>query len=209
MVIDVAELVWEPTTSSEEVTARLLRRDRTGAPGLARGPGARGTPAGGRRGRVHDARRAAPGDDAPDRADVRVVAGRRRRGRAGRMARDPARTRQVRGPFVAQDVDVPDPREHREDARASGRPEPARSRRWSSDDDGSRSVPESWFRGAGDRWPGGWTTFPNDWRGLPEDRLLAARRSAWWARRSTSCRPLQAEVIRLRDVLGWTLRRGA
>ena len=36
------------------------------------------------------------------------------------------------------------------------------------------AVPESWFRGADDQWPGGWSTFPNDWRGLPEDRLLAA-----------------------------------
>ena len=40
--------------------------------------------------------------------------------------------------------------------------------------DTNPSVPESWFRGADDRWPDHWSTFPNDWRGLPEDRLLAS-----------------------------------
>ena len=72
-----------------------------------------------------------------------------------------------------------------------------------SDDDGG-SVPESWFRGADDRWPGGWTTFPNDWRGIPEDRLLAGETLHVVGEAIDSLPPLQAEVIRLRDVLGWT-----
>jgi RNA polymerase sigma-70 factor (ECF subfamily) len=71
-----------------------------------------------------------------------------------------------------------------------------------SDDDAS--VPESWFRGADDRWPGGWTTFPNDWRGIPEDRLLAGETLQVVGKAIDSLPPLQAEVIRLRDVLGWT-----
>jgi len=70
-------------------------------------------------------------------------------------------------------------------------------------DDGA-SVPESWFRGADDRWPGGWTTFPNDWRGIPEDRLLAGETLHVVGEAIESLPPLQAEVIRLRDVLGWT-----
>jgi RNA polymerase sigma-70 factor (ECF subfamily) len=72
-----------------------------------------------------------------------------------------------------------------------------------SDDDGA-SVPESWFRGPDDGWPGGWTTFPNDWRGIPEDRLLAGETLHVVGKAIDSLPPLQAEVIRLRDVLGWT-----
>jgi RNA polymerase sigma-70 factor (ECF subfamily) len=71
-------------------------------------------------------------------------------------------------------------------------------------DEESTSVPESWFRGADDRSPGGWTTFPNDWRGIPEDRLLAGETLRVVGEAIDALPPLQAEVIRLRDVLGWT-----
>lgn len=71
-------------------------------------------------------------------------------------------------------------------------------------DEESASVPESWFRGADDRWPSGWTTFPNDWRGIPEDRLLAGETLHVVGEAIDALPPLQAEVIRLRDVLGWT-----
>jgi RNA polymerase sigma-70 factor (ECF subfamily) len=72
------------------------------------------------------------------------------------------------------------------------------------DPDAGPSVPESWFRGSRDRWPGGWSTFPNDWRGLPEDRLLAAETIRVVGEAIDDLPPVQAEVIRLRDVLGWT-----
>jgi RNA polymerase sigma-70 factor (ECF subfamily) len=71
-------------------------------------------------------------------------------------------------------------------------------------DEESASTPESWFRGADDRWAGGWTTFPNDWRGIPEDRLLAGETIHVVGVAIDALPPLQAEVIRLRDVLGWT-----
>ena len=71
-------------------------------------------------------------------------------------------------------------------------------------DDEGASVPESWFRGADDRWPDHWTTFPSDWRGIPEERLLAGETLHVIGQAIDGLPPLQAEVIRLRDVLGWT-----
>jgi RNA polymerase sigma-70 factor (ECF subfamily) len=70
--------------------------------------------------------------------------------------------------------------------------------------DAGPAVPESLFHGAGDKWPGGWSTFPNDWRGLPEDRLLASETIRVVGEAIAELPPVQAEVIRLRDVLGWT-----
>ena len=72
------------------------------------------------------------------------------------------------------------------------------------DPDTGPAVPESWFHGAGDKWPGGWSTFPNEWRGLPEDRLLASETIRVVGEAIDGLPPVQAEVIRLRDVLGWT-----
>jgi RNA polymerase sigma-70 factor, ECF subfamily len=72
------------------------------------------------------------------------------------------------------------------------------------DPEASATVPESWFRGADDRWPAGWSTFPNDWRGVPEDRLLASETIRVVGEAIDDLPPVQAEVIRLRDVLGWT-----
>jgi RNA polymerase sigma-70 factor, ECF subfamily len=56
--------------------------------------------------------------------------------------------------------------------------------------------------------PGGdgdhWTTLPNDWRGLPQDRLEAAETRAVVAAAIEALPPMQAEVIRLRDIAGWS-----
>jgi RNA polymerase sigma-70 factor (ECF subfamily) len=72
------------------------------------------------------------------------------------------------------------------------------------DQDESPSVPESWFHRPGNPEAGGWSTFPNDWRGIPEDRLLAAETLRVVGEAIDTLPPVQAEVIRLRDVLGWT-----
>jgi RNA polymerase sigma-70 factor, ECF subfamily len=72
------------------------------------------------------------------------------------------------------------------------------------DQDASPTVPDSWFRDAGDAGAGGWSTFPSDWRGLPEDRLLADETLRVVREAIDGLPPVQAEVIRLRDVLGWT-----
>ena len=72
------------------------------------------------------------------------------------------------------------------------------------DDLDAPAVDESWFQGAGDRSPGGWASLPGDWRGIPEDRLLSAEVRSLLGTAIAELPPMQAEVIRLRDVLGWS-----
>ena len=72
------------------------------------------------------------------------------------------------------------------------------------DDEADPGVEPSWFYDANGRNPGGWTTSPEDWSGIPEDRLVADETLHRIGRAIETLPPLQAEVIRLRDVLGWT-----
>ena len=72
------------------------------------------------------------------------------------------------------------------------------------DDDATPAVADSWFRPAGDQWPDHWSTVPNDWRGIPEDRLLASETLRVIGQAIEALPATQAEVIRLRDVLGWS-----
>jgi RNA polymerase sigma-70 factor (ECF subfamily) len=51
---------------------------------------------------------------------------------------------------------------------------------------------------------GRWSTLPDDWTGIPEDRLLGHETLEVIGRVIASLPPMQAEVIRLRDALGWT-----
>jgi RNA polymerase sigma-70 factor (ECF subfamily) len=51
---------------------------------------------------------------------------------------------------------------------------------------------------------GHWSTLPDDWRGIPDDRLLGNETLAVVGRAIDALPPMQAAVIRLRDVLGWT-----
>lgn len=61
------------------------------------------------------------------------------------------------------------------------------------------------FRRADDpSWPGHWSTLPTDWRGLPEERLTGNETLMTIAAAIASLPPMQAEVIRLRDVAGWS-----
>jgi RNA polymerase sigma-70 factor (ECF subfamily) len=60
------------------------------------------------------------------------------------------------------------------------------------------------FLGDDDTWAGHWSSLPNDWRGIPEDRLLSAETRAVVAAVLADLPPMQAEVLRLRDVAGWT-----
>jgi RNA polymerase sigma-70 factor (ECF subfamily) len=52
--------------------------------------------------------------------------------------------------------------------------------------------------------PGAWTSLPFDWRGLPEDRVEGQETLAVIGEAIEMLPPMQAEVIRLRDVLGWS-----
>ena len=69
------------------------------------------------------------------------------------------------------------------------------------DDDG---IDPEWFQSVAERAPGGWRTFPDDWRGIPEERLEARETLGRIARAIDALPPMQAEVLRLRDVLGWS-----
>lgn len=60
------------------------------------------------------------------------------------------------------------------------------------------------FLGPGGEWAGHWTTVPGSWRGVPDDRLLGAETRQVVRMAIDSLPPMQAEVIRLRDVMGWT-----
>jgi RNA polymerase sigma-70 factor (ECF subfamily) len=60
------------------------------------------------------------------------------------------------------------------------------------------------FRGPEERWAGHWSTLPFDWRGIPEERLGAAETLAVIRGVLDALPPMQAEVLRLRDVLGWS-----
>jgi RNA polymerase sigma-70 factor (ECF subfamily) len=58
-------------------------------------------------------------------------------------------------------------------------------------------TPEASIRGA-------WSTLPDDWTGVPEDRLLGRETLAVIRKAIDGLPVMQAEVIRLRDALGWT-----
>jgi RNA polymerase sigma-70 factor, ECF subfamily len=68
-----------------------------------------------------------------------------------------------------------------------------------ADDEG---LEASWFRGAKDRWPGGWMAFPDDWTSMPEERLLGHETLGVVRAAIEQLPAKQAAVIRMRDVLG-------
>lgn len=66
------------------------------------------------------------------------------------------------------------------------------------------SLPESLFQGPNGAHPNHWSTFPADWTSLPQDRLDGAELRRVISAAIEALPPMQAQVIRLRDVLGWT-----
>lgn len=62
----------------------------------------------------------------------------------------------------------------------------------------------SMFLGTDDETSYHWSTLPNDWRGIPEQRLLSGETRKIVATVVDALPPMQAEVIRLRDVHGWS-----
>jgi RNA polymerase sigma-70 factor, ECF subfamily len=71
-------------------------------------------------------------------------------------------------------------------------------------DDPDAGIDPAWFQDANGRAPGDWKTFPEDWSSLPEGRLLGAETLRLVERAIERLPPIQAQVIRLRDVLGWS-----
>jgi len=72
------------------------------------------------------------------------------------------------------------------------------------EDHADTGIDPTWFQDANGRFPGHWKVFPDDWSGIPEDRLLGNETLQRIGEAIASLPPMQAEVIRLRDVLGWT-----
>lgn len=67
---------------------------------------------------------------------------------------------------------------------------------------GGPAVEPERFRGAGDPFPGHWTSYPVDWRTMPEERLLSRETLTLVEREIEQLPELQRLVITLRDVAG-------
>lgn len=72
------------------------------------------------------------------------------------------------------------------------------------DDLDAPSLPESFFQGPDGPHPNAWSSLPADWTGFPQARMESAELRRVIGRAIDALPPMQAEVIRLRDVLGWT-----
>ena len=59
------------------------------------------------------------------------------------------------------------------------------------------------FRPAGDRWEGGWLSFPCAWDDVPEERVLSRETREHLRNAIATLPPAQRTVITLRDVEGW------
>jgi RNA polymerase sigma-70 factor (ECF subfamily) len=86
--------------------------------------------------------------------------------------------------------------------RAEGRSVPFSS--LAGDDESDTGVDPRWFQNEDGRSPGGWRTHPRTWSAIPQDRLLGIETLRRIREAIASLPPMQAEVIRLRDVLGWS-----
>lgn len=73
-------------------------------------------------------------------------------------------------------------------------------------DDEDPGVDPAAFQGADEPSPGTWRSPPSSWHAIPEDRLVGDETLRRIGKAIASLPPMQAEVIRLRDVLGWSAR---
>jgi len=71
-------------------------------------------------------------------------------------------------------------------------------------DESDIGVDPAWFEDASGQSPGRWKSMPRDWSGIPDERLLGAETLRRLRQAIGSLPPLQAEVLRFRDVLGWS-----
>jgi RNA polymerase sigma-70 factor (ECF subfamily) len=76
---------------------------------------------------------------------------------------------------------------------------------WTPDPDAEPAVElERFLADDHARWPGHWAGEPASWESLPESRLLGNETLSKVAEAIEALPPNQREVIRLRDVLGWS-----
>jgi len=74
---------------------------------------------------------------------------------------------------------------------------------WATEGDEPAVDPDRFFP-EGHRWAGGWVSFPEPWQSQPEADLLSHETLARVGEAIAALPPNQREVIRLRDVLGWS-----
>ena len=127
-----------------------------------------------RRGGDRDARRSPQRRAAPRRDGLRAEPRGRRGGRAGDVDRGHARDRRLRGPLVAEDVDLPDPHQLGAAGRRRASAAACRSRRSPrAEDTGEPSVdPDRFLPADHELFPGHWVIMPARWP-TPEEGLLA------------------------------------
>src|SRR5262249_53178894 len=70
--------------------------------------------------------------------------------------------------------------------------------------DSEPAVDPDRFYGPNDEVPGHWVSMPQNWEGIPEERLLAQETSEHISRAIEALPPIQRTVIALRDIEGWT-----
>jgi RNA polymerase sigma-70 factor (ECF subfamily) len=76
---------------------------------------------------------------------------------------------------------------------------------WAPGEDAEPAIePDRFLPDDHDRWPGHWAAAPVSWDTVPEERLLARETLAHVSAAIDTLPANQREVIRLRDVLGWT-----
>jgi RNA polymerase sigma-70 factor (ECF subfamily) len=75
---------------------------------------------------------------------------------------------------------------------------------WTPDPSSEATVERERFIPDGQRWAGHWTEAPASWDSVPEDRLLSDETLALIGEAIEALPSNQREVIRLRDVMGWT-----
>jgi RNA polymerase sigma-70 factor (ECF subfamily) len=78
-----------------------------------------------------------------------------------------------------------------------------------ADGDGEPAVDADRFRGADDRYPGGWKVFPANWDRLPEETLHQREALDVMVATITALPPAQRAVIRMRDVEGCSTQESA
>jgi len=72
------------------------------------------------------------------------------------------------------------------------------------DDLDAPSLPETLFQGPDGAHPNHWSSLPADWSSLPQEQLGGSELRQVIGAAIEALPPLQAQVIRLRDVLGWS-----
>jgi RNA polymerase sigma-70 factor, ECF subfamily len=75
---------------------------------------------------------------------------------------------------------------------------------WSPEGEEPAVDPDRFLAADHAQWPGHWDAEPASWEGVPDDRLLSKEALGRIGAAIEGLPPNQREVIRMRDVLGWT-----